>query len=655
MHSYQYILFPFILITAVLASGCQTNAAGISASEGGVLRVSDFVEHGVPAPVARHRGAIATRDPNGNPVLLAWLSTATDTALLKVDLATGQSEQFRLPERIAGRSFLLTDRGQFYFYGDSKLLVYDINENKLDTIEGPGRFGYAIAEGNDGTVYIALNPHGDLLAYDPDTRELNRVARVRVGSMLQYPRRLAVDSEDWIYVGVVQANTIVAYNPQSGEQKVVAEHSDHPPGGMELFRGVDGAVYARPSHRLGHENGWVRVLAGKVTELDGTPEVEEAAIKHGNHMTVYDDLGEGMTLVELNVADLSPHVVIAVEGEDQPQRIDFGYKTDGPSIFSITEGADSRIYGSTGHPRYLFAYDPDSGDFRAKRMPGGHLNAMAAQGDYIFGALYSSGELHKIDPAKPWDDGGINPSLVVMARTPEGMIARPYMLLAHPDGKRVVMGGFYDFSGLAGGGLVIYDQKTEALVQLSIDDLLPGHSARAACVTADGNLLVGTTVGTRGRAEPTADEAVLYVLDMDSYKVIGETTVAPGIQAVRDMVYLPELDTVIGLADPTTLFEYDPATAEIVHREDFSGYGAPTGSQAPRIMAEGPDGAVYILFESNIVRYDPLTRTHAVVGEPPVNISTGIIVSVDRLYFTSGSSLWSGRFNRDGVQHDDPL
>lgn len=115
----------------------------------------DFMKHGNPAPVAAVRGAAAAELPDGRSVVLAWLSGQRDYSLLVVDVDSGETEQFHHEGRARGRAFLLTEAGQFYAYGDSKLLVYDVHENELSIIEGRSRFGYAMAEGRDGTVYIA--------------------------------------------------------------------------------------------------------------------------------------------------------------------------------------------------------------------------------------------------------------------------------------------------------------------------------------------------------------------------------------------------------------------------------------------------------------------------------------------------------------------
>lgn len=611
--------------------------------------LSDFVSHGSPAPVARHRGAVATRDSEGRPIILAWLSTATDAGLLRVDLDSGSVQQIYHPDRVRGRHFLLTDSGKFYTYGDSLLLEYDIDSHHLNKAQGPGSFGYALTEADDGMIYAALNPRGDIVAYNPKTRELSRVGRVRIGTQLQYPRQMESDDTGWLYIHFAQANTIAAFNPVSGEQRVLAEHSEHATGGGVLFRGVDGAVYGRPSIRLGEDVGWVRLHQGQAEAIDGTPDIEPAAIIQGGHSTFHDGLGGGLRVKEFDVATLKPYAIIEDIASGTEQRIEFTYKADGSTIYSICDGPDGRIYGSTGHPRYLFAYCPAENEFQTKLMSGGHLNAMARQGHYVFGGLYASGELHRLDPSKPWDAEGGNPQSLVMARTPEGMITRPYMLAAHTDGRRVIMGGYYDRTGIAGGGLVIHDIETDEIILLNSDDLLEGQSGRAACSLPNGNLLIGTTVETRGRADQLASEAVVYELDMEDYSVVMATPIADGISAVRDLIIHPQTGLVYGMADPSLFFVYDPDSGEIIHREDFAAYGSPAGLQGPRIMALGLDGAVFVLFAQGIIRVDPDTFHHSLVAQAPTQISNGILVKGDRLYFTSGPELWSALFT---VQKD---
>jgi len=57
-----------------------------------------FLHHGVATPVSNHRGTVATVDGEGRDVVLVWLfDHRGGYALLMIDAATGNSEEFPVP------------------------------------------------------------------------------------------------------------------------------------------------------------------------------------------------------------------------------------------------------------------------------------------------------------------------------------------------------------------------------------------------------------------------------------------------------------------------------------------------------------------------------------------------------------------------------
>ncbi len=98
---------------------------------------------------------------------------------------------------------------------------------------------------------------------------------------------------------------------------------------------------------------------------------------------------------------------------------------------------------------------------------------------------------------------------------------------------------------------------------------------------------------------------------------------------------------VYGLAAPDRLFVFDPDKGAFIHDETLKNYGRFSGGQAPRTMALGPSGEIYILFDRAIVRLDPETLNHREIARLDREISAGIVVHDNRLYFASLSRLFS--------------
>src|SRR5690606_1797954 len=160
--------------------------------------------------------------------------------------------------------------------------------------------------------------------------------------------------------------------------------------------------------------------------------------------------------------------------------------------------------GSTAHPMHFFSLEPDLGKVEdwghIARISGGNFPAMAVQQGVIYGAAYQGGYLYRYDPSPTWnppeETPDPNPQVVPASRGP---LSRPRALLAHPDGRRVVMGGFAD-DGLVGGGLGIYDVATGTSRLIPDEARLAGHSVIALRALPDGSLIGGTSVEARGGA-----------------------------------------------------------------------------------------------------------------------------------------------------------
>jgi hypothetical protein len=188
--------------------------------------------------------------------------------------------------------------------------------------------------------------------------------------------------------------------------------------------------------------------------------------------------------------------------------------------------------------------------------------------------------------------------------------------------------------------MLIWDTETESHTLLTHDDLLPAHSTVSLVALPDGKIVGGTTISPGTGGEAHAKEAELYVLDPDERRVLFRDAVVPGATEIRDMVLGPD-GLVYGLAPGSAFFVFDPVSWEIVHSEEKLPYGDLAGQQAPRILAMGPDKKIYALFRNAIVRIEPGSFEHILLGKPPVNANAGIVIHKGRLYFTHSSEVWS--------------
>jgi len=596
-----------------------------------------FIDHGVAADASRSRGAAATVDGDGRRVVLIWLSDhRACTSMLVIDAATGETQQVAVERTIADSPFavLLSSRNRWYSQFGDKFYEFDPQTLGFSFVgDTPARCAMSMTEDASGTIWAALYPGCHLVSFNPDTRELKSYGALNEETWPQYPSFLAADDQGWVYTGIGNTTCQVAgFNTATAEVRRYVAEENRQQGCGHVFRATDGKVYARAPGW-----GWHVLAGGEATAVD-EPSVKPARGKTGSQESVFRSFPDGSQIAELDV----PERLLRVQETDGTVReLTFEYESEGSGIQSIVQGPDGAVYGSTGHPLRVYRLDPLTGTFAhhglGKEM--GHLNAMTTQRGLLFGAMYGGGILYQYDVTRPWapqDEQDPNPRRLGRS---EPKITRPHALLAHPDGRHLIMTGTPAY-GCTGGGMFIYDLETRDGEILSHEQLLENHSTFCLVALPDGNLVGGTTIapGTGGQAKAT--EAELYVFDLASRQVVWRKALLPGRSAINDLLLAPD-GLVYGIAADSTFFVFDPNTRSLVHEESLSAYGPPAGSQAPRIMALGPDGLIYVLFSKAVLTIQPGNFQHRKLDDSPVSIGAGIVLHQGRIYFSSGSHVWS--------------
>jgi len=629
----------------VVAAFCATFVAFALSGLGAVRAASvdrgdGFVEHGVAAPVSRARGVAATFDGNGRPVVLVWLMDHRGCyEVLVIDATAGETTEHPIPFRTNDSPFavLLSTRNRFYSLFGNRFVEFDPATRSYSFVgEADDRAAMSMAEGSDGIIWAATYPKSHLFSFNPDTRELVKYGSINQETWPQYQRYMALDRAGWVYVGIGNVKShLIAFNPRTREVRPLARDDERQPGSGVVWLGTDGQVYGRP----GPNASWYVLYDGRATPVEKP--APAAPTKAGAQETVMRDFPDGRRINEIDIPE--KRLEIFDPKTRELKRIAFDYASEGSHVMSLILGPDGKIYGSTGHPLRFFSYDPatDAFAYPGLKNENGHLNALAIQRGHIFGALYGGGILYDFDPARPWDDTAReNPNPRRVAAGSE-VIGRPHALIAHPDGRTLIMTGTPGY-GLTGGGMLIYDMVDGRAETLDHHRLVPDQATISLVALSDGNLVGGTAIWPGTGGATLAQEAVLYLMDFPNRKIVWQEVIVPGAQSINDIVLGPD-GLVYGLAAGPTFFVFDPSARNVIHREALTGYGNLAGGQAPRIMLVAPDGLIYAYFARAIVRIEPRTFRHAIVAKPPVDINVGIALHRGRLYFTSGARLWSWR------------
>lgn len=625
-----------IMTLAVVFCAMAWLWCGLAQAQG---QAGPFTDHGVPAPVSRARGVAAALDGDGKPVVLIWLSDHRGSRTLGVvDALTGETKQYDTPFANNNSPFaiLMSSDGIFYtqfgtgFVGfDSRRREFTVHEKTIDGL------AMSFTEDAEGIIWTCLYPDSNLVRYDPKSGAISWV-QLHKENWRQYARSIACDDAGWIYAGIGNtASHIVGYHHASGQIKPMIPDEDRKPGTGHVYRGVDGKVYGSA---VGSAGPWYELVAGAATPIE-KPSVAAVRILNGSQETVLRDFPDGRRIAELDVPERWM-TILDSEGA-APRRVAFDYESEGSHILSMIQTADGRMHGSTGHPLRVYSFDPRDGaiEHRGLLDLNGHLNALAIQRGLVYGASYGARGLWEIDFSKPWaDQAKENPNPVRRLGT-EPQIGRPHACLAHPDGRRVIVGGTPGY-GMTGGGLAIYDVEMKSGEVLTHEQVMPDHSTFALAALSDGLIVGGTTIAAGTGGPSKAAEAELYLFDLVERKVVFRQAVIPGANEIRDLIAGPD-DRIYGFTGDATFFVFDSRSRQVIHQEDLSSYGRLAGVQGPRVMTYDPDGKLIVLYRAAVVRIDPASFTHERLTTLPVSAGAGPVIHDGRLYFTSDSHIWS--------------
>ncbi len=604
-----------------------------------------FYCHGIATPAAYPRGTVATLDGSGRNVVLVWLfDHRGGYALLVIDVATGKTRQIETPFPPGGDcpyASILSTRGRYYTQFNGYFCEFDPTRAAFSFCgQTTPRMAMSMTEDASGRIWSVSYPDSGVLCFDPTTSGLRDYGSLYSQNWFQYPRSIAVDDSGWIYWAIGSAaSQILAMDPDSGQTTPVLPEARRAKGYAEVYRDKNGTVYGRSDDSA--EGGWYELSGGNWKQIGEHEERSAMPISAGLSGFVHPHFPDGS---RLESCDLIDRVLVVLDpGTGHRSKVSFDYTTDGGEVMGLAASPDGTICGGTTFPKRFFRYDPAS-DAWTNRPCHGQWNTVARQGDRFFVGGYGRGNFLEWDPSRPWEDtdlggGDANPKFHLQC-TPA--IFRPHVLLAHPDGHTLVMGGIPAY-GHTGGGLLFWDRRTDSHVLLEHTEVLPEQATMSLAPLPERKLLGGSTVNPGTGGERTADVANLYIMDIDRKELDWHAALLPGVQSYTTLCPGPD-GTAFGFADCETLFVFDAASRSIVHqRRTVDRFGRTAHQQGPRVFVTGPNQELYVLFERGIASLDQESYAIELVAESPVHIRQGGDILDGRIYFADGSHVYSYR------------
>lgn len=641
--------FPLLLSAALFL--CTTSVAVLADDS----MNDSWTNHGVISYAVAPRGIFATQNQKGQPVIVAKYAEG----MLIIDAKTGETEFFPKPEEARGWAatfslFLDEETGILYSVDGGDLVRFDYYNGEYEVIPtGTSGRSSSWIRSDDGIFYTHLNPGGELLSFDPETKEVRNHGPMVETDWAQLSRGMAVDDAGWVYCAIGRVDLYIAgFHPGTGERMLLG--TEDLPDDTEIAGGIspvveqqadDGRVYGRFPVRDELEPGiWFQFHNGQAEPVEGRPDVAFANYKTDRWGRVFEDFSDGRHRIHemdffdrrvlIEDADLAPR--------DTVREIEFEYTSEGAPGYSLVLGPDGLVYGSTGKPVRFFRFNPETDQLDEWSLwgLGGHTNVLAVQQGKIFGGVYSSGIFYQYDPKRSWS--AVNPERLLTAGGE--LINRPHAMMAHPDGKSLVMTGSLA-TGMTGGGMLIYDMESGYSLELSDEKVIPTRATFALLALPEGDLIGGTTTTPAAGGARIDGDAELYRLDWDSKEVVWRTVPVEGADTIRDLWLGPDqrlfgIATMDGRTGEPIFFVYDLQTEETLHREDFSGYGPVFSGQGQPILHSWDD-RLYVHLQENLIEIDPDTLEHRKVTVFPRRAWPGVITDDGTYYCLIGSELWS--------------
>ncbi len=638
--------FERTVVLTILCLPALTGGVGSAATED---LGNGFLHHGVATPVSNHRGIVATVDGQGRNVVLVWLfDLRGGYALLLIDAETGKSEEFAMPFPPGGDcpyASILSSGNKYYTHFNSHFVEFDpVKRAFTFHRQTAPQMAMGMTEDDNGVIWSVTYPQSGVVSFNPKTREFRDYGHVHKENWQQYQRHVAADDAGWVYFGIgMTTSHIIGLDPRTGQAKAMIPENERVRGAAAVHRDVNGKVYGYPGAPHDKPNtaqdNWYELYKGQARKIGKRPSIRNKRIITGSQGLFHTEFPDGK---RLRVCDTVERVMTVEDPKTGTVRkLTFDYRSEGAHVMGVAVAPNGTVCGGTAFPMRFFSYDPQA-DKWTNRECYGQWNTVARQGDRFFVGGYGAGFLLEWDPARPWvptEKGkqDANP-LFLTDCTPA--INRPHELLAHPDGSTLVLAGTPEY-GFTGGGLLFWDRKTKKRVLVEHTDILPQQATMSLAALPDGKLLGGTTTSPGTGGEKKATQAELYIMDMKTRKVLWHEAVFPAAQDYSDLCPGPN-GLVYGVVDRARLFVFDPVKREVIYeRETQARFGLTNSQQGPRIFVTGLRSAVYMLFTKGIGLIDPAEFEVRLLAESPVPVGPGGDYHKGRIYFASGSHLYS--------------
>jgi hypothetical protein len=426
-----------------------------------------------------------------------------------------------------------------------------------------------------------------------------------------------VASKDgFIYAGIGSSKVnIAAYEIRTGQHREILPPDAQGVGFARVYRSADGSIYGAVGKREFHLTQW------NATELESghtVPPAARNALRDARTLSLSDNNG----VLALTVTNPTTHTKVEHEIAYQGHKL---------LLFRIGFGPDSVLYGSSALPSAFIKSNINRHRLEEIGSVGsGEVYSFLSHGQHLlmgaYGGLSTLMSYQPNVPFHPATESG-NPVLVPLKNGNPGW--RPMAMIAGPDGNVYV--GVVAGYGQLESPLIAWNVETGSVQQN--DGIV--HDQSIVTLAAWHDLIVGgTTVKGGEGSHPTQTSAHLFLWNPKTRQKEFEIVPVSGAANITDLV-TAQNDLVYGVAG-NTLFEFNPASGTITKTKTL-----PSWSLIYNSVSVDGAGRIWGLAHNGIFMIDTATFNALLVASSPVPITGGFALKNGKVYFISGSAVYS--------------
>jgi hypothetical protein len=549
------------------------------------------------------------------------------------------------------------------------LYRYLPEENRMETIgKNPSdNFVWDIKSSSDGKIYGATFDESKVFEYDIASNSFKDLGPMMEGQ--KYARGIGV-TDKYVYTGIGTTAGVVRYDRTTGEKKEIMIPNSGKSGTISEIAIYNGKLFVHAGsvlHVIDEETEeFIRSISfqSKIsppspynpnliyyklqdklysynTETDSVEKIENipplpasTAVKAHSWLT----LSNGNTVLAGMTAFTDSFFF---NPETKEYSVHFPDVDAQGAAINALAAIDGKVY-SGGYQRGLSIYDEKQQAYTYTNFSFHQPEGIHEFNDKVYFGTYSGAKMYRYDPKLPleYDEyGKANPGLFLDIEEEQD---RPYAMTSGDD--KLFIGTFPAY-GKHGGALTVLEETEDAEGNIDVDSKTYRNVVENQSIFGlaykDGKVFGGTSIHGGLGSNPVAEEAKMFVFDVEKGEKIAEfTPEIPGldvpIQTIGDFSFGPD-GLLWGLIDGT-IFAMDPETYEVVKSKEIYETVFNSSKFRPYYVQWGPDGNLYTTLGRKLTVVNPETLESEQLVEGTVNLMD--LAEDGSIYYSIGAKLF---------------